>query len=80
MSNGPDESDAAARRRQRRALFNDARRKVERALGTADEAEELAKAAQAVLKAAEAGQIDLAGGELAALRAALARYHEAGGG
>ena len=75
----PREPDAA-RGRQRRAVLDDARRKVERALAVADAAEELAKAAQTVLRAAEAEQIDLRGAGFAALRAALARYRQAGGG
>jgi hypothetical protein len=55
--------------RGRRAVLDDARRKVERALAVGDAAEEVAKAAEAVLAANPADAP-----ELAALRAALARY------
>ena len=74
----PGESDAAGKRRLRRAVVDDMRRKTERALGVAAPAEELAKATQAVPSAAEAEHIDLEG--LSALRAALAHYREARGG
>ena len=53
------------------------RRKIERALAVADAAEELAKAAQAVLIAAKVEQIVLDSMGLSALRAALAKYREA---
>jgi len=55
--------------RGRRAVLDDARRKVERALAVGDAAEELAKGAEAVLAANPADAP-----ELSALRAALARY------
>jgi hypothetical protein len=73
----PGDSDAAAKRRPRRAVVDNMRRKIERALAVADAAEELAKAAQAVLIAAEAEQIVLDSMGLSALRAALAKYREA---
>ena len=72
----PGEPDAAAKRRQRRAVMDDARRKVERALAVADAAEEMAKAAHTVLIAAEAEQIDRRSMGFAELRAALARYRQ----
>jgi hypothetical protein len=56
---------------------DDMRRKIERVLIFAEAAEELARAAQAVLIAAEAEPMDFHGMGLGALRAALARYREA---
>ena len=50
------------------------RRKIERALAVQDAAEDLAKAAQAVLIAAEAEQIVLSRMGLNGLREALAKY------
>jgi len=52
------------------------RRRIERALATADAAEELAKAAQAALDVAE-GQVGPESTALNALRAALAKYRTA---
>ena len=52
------------------------RRKIERALAVGDAAEELAKAAQAVLNAPDAEQNVLHSTSLSALRAALARYRD----
>lgn len=51
-----------------------ARRPAERRLLAADAAEELAKAAETVLAAADAGQVDQARLGLGALRSALDRY------
>jgi len=62
------------RKSGRRAVLDDARRQVEQALLVADLAKELAEAATAVLSAAELEQIDPERPDLAALRAALARY------
>ena len=45
---------AAPKQRVRRAVVNDMRRKIERALGVADAAEELGIAVEAVLTAAKA--------------------------
>jgi hypothetical protein len=56
---------------------DDMRRKIERVVVFAEAAEELARAAQSVLVAAQAEAIDFHGMGLAALRAALARYREA---
>lgn len=75
----PAESDAASTRRPHRAVLNDARRKVERALAAAEAADDLAEAAEAVLTAAEAEQIDLDRLGVVTLRAALARYWKARG-
>jgi len=61
--------------RGRRAVLDDARRKVERALAVEDAAEDLAKAAETVVAAGPAHSP-----ELAALRAALARYRAMRGG
>ena len=69
----PD-SDAATKRRPRREVADAMRRKIERALAVADAAEDLAKAAQAVLIAAEAEQIVLSRMGLNGLREALAKY------
>lgn len=74
---GPGDSDPAAKRRPRRAVVDNMRRKIERALAVADAAEELAKAAQTVVIAAEAEQIALESMGLSALRSALAKYREA---
>jgi hypothetical protein len=73
----PGESDAAPKQRMRRAVVNDMRRKIEQALGTADAAAELERAAEAVLMAAEAEQVDPDSLRLSALRTALARYRQA---
>jgi hypothetical protein len=73
----PTEADAAPKLRQRRAVMNDAWRKVERALRVADAAEELASATDAVLLEAEQ---DGASTNITALRSALPRYRRAGGG
>jgi hypothetical protein len=56
---------------------DDMRRKMERVVVFAEAAEELARAAQSVLIAAEAEPSDFYGTGLAALCAALARYREA---
>lgn len=56
-------------------MLDDARRKVERALAVEDAAEDLAKAAETVVAAGPAHSP-----ELAALRAALARYRAMRGG
>jgi len=63
----------------RRAVVDSMRRKIERALAVSDAAEELSKAAQAVLIAAEADQIVLNSARLNELRAALARYRDVRG-
>jgi hypothetical protein len=62
--------------RRKRSVVDKMRRKIERALALGDAAEELAKAAQAVLIAAEAEQVVLERMDLSALRAALARYRD----
>ena len=72
----PAQSDAAAKRRLCRAIIDDTRRKIERKLLMEAAAEELAKAAQAVLMAAEAEKIDLNGTGFGALCTALAKYQE----
>jgi hypothetical protein len=69
-----------AAKRGRRVVLDEARRKVERALAVAEPAEELAQAAQAVLMAAQAEQIDFDSMSLSVLRAALAKYRAARGG
>jgi hypothetical protein len=79
-SPAPGESDAVAKRRQRRAVMDDTRRKIERTLLVATAADELARAAHAVLMAAEAEQIDVNSMGFGALSTALARYREARGG
>jgi len=61
----------------RRAVLNDARRTVERALFVASAADELAEAAQTVLSEAEAEQVDPERPDIASLSAALARYRKA---
>jgi hypothetical protein len=76
MPRRPDETGV----RGRREVLNEARRQVERALASAPAAEELAQAAQALLDAAEAGQIELDAKPLADLRAALAKYRKLAGG
>ena len=58
------------RSRRRRGVMNDARRTVERSLMVADAADELAKAAQSVLDAADPKDTTLV-----PLREALTRYH-----
>ena len=68
-----DESDESPNRR--RAVLDDARRRVERALALVDAAEELATAAEAVLRAAEA-EHDADRKDLAELRTALNRYRK----
>jgi len=72
----PNDREGAANRRPRRALVDKMRRKIERALAVGDAAEDLAKAAQAVLMAAEAEQLVLDSMDLSALRAALGRYRD----
>jgi hypothetical protein len=56
---------------------DDMRRKIARVVVFAEAAEELARAAQVALIAADAEPIDVEGMGLGALRAALARYREA---
>lgn len=75
----PKDADAATMRRPRRAVVDNMRRKIERALAVADAAEDLAKAAQAVVIAAEAEQMVLDSRALRALRRALTRYREVHG-
>jgi hypothetical protein len=67
-------SDAAENRRLRRAVLDDARRKIERALATADAAEELAAAAGAIVNGPAAQSPGLERADLRALRVALAKY------
>ena len=62
------------RSKRRRGVMNDARRTVERSLMVADAADELAKAAQSVLDAAEPKDA-----RFAPLRDALARYRTMSG-
>jgi hypothetical protein len=69
-------NDCAATPQARRAVLDNTRRKVERALAVEDTAEELAKSAQDVLNAADADQIVVGSEALSALRAALARYRK----
>ena len=66
----------SANQRPRRAVVDKMRRRIERALATADEAEELAKAAQAVLDAAEE-HVGLGRVDLKPLRDSVARYRAA---
>jgi len=61
------------RSRRRRAVLDDARRKVERALAVSEAADQLAAAAQDVLAGAEVGETDR-DVRLETLRAALATY------
>jgi hypothetical protein len=68
-----DERDEL-RSKRRRGVMNDARRTVERSLMVADAADELAKAAQSVLDAADPKDVGLA-----PLREALARYQALSG-
>ena len=65
--------------RPRRAVVDNMRRKIERALAVADAAEDLAKAAQAVLIVAGTEQIVLNHMGLSALRDALTKYREVHG-
>jgi len=65
------------RKSGRRAVLDDARRKVERALFVAGAADELAEAAQLVLSEAEVEQVAPERPDMAALRAALDRYRKA---
>src|SRR2546428_6562629 len=74
----PD-SDAATKRRPRREVADAMRRKIERALAVADAAEDLAKAAQAVLIVAGTEQIGLNRMGLSALRDPLTKYREGHG-
>jgi len=61
------------RSRRRRAVLDDARRKVERALAVSEAADQLAAAAQDVLAGAEVEETDR-DVRLETLRAALATY------
>ena len=70
------DADAVARSEARRAVMNDVRREVERHARIAVAAEELSKAAADVLARAETSGADVEGA-LAALRAALMKYHQA---
>ncbi len=63
-------------RRGRRAVLDEARRRVERALAAAAPAEELAAAARAVVIASEDRPLEPGSPELMALREALASYRE----
>ncbi len=72
----PQEPDASTKRRPRREVVDTMRRKIERALAVADAAADLAKAAQAVLIAAEAEQIAVKSAGINALRDALTKYRE----
>ncbi len=71
------EPSRGPRKPGRRAVLDDARRKVERALFVANAADELAEAAQMVLSAAEVEQLDPGRPDIAALSAGLARYRKA---
>ena len=62
--------------RPRRAVLDNARRKVERALAVTDAADQLANAAQTLLDAAELGHIAPQSPDLRALRDALAGYRQ----
>jgi hypothetical protein len=70
----PDLPAPAAKSGGRRAVMDDIRRRIERALAAADGAEQLAAAADAVLAAAEANPIGQDSTSLRALRDALVRY------
>ena len=59
------------------AESDDVRRKIARVVLFAEAAEDLARAAQGVLIAADPEQIDFEGMGLVALRTALVRYREA---
>jgi len=71
--------EAASKGRLRRPVLDDARRKVERALATVDAAQELARAAEAVVNSAETDLLGQESTGLSALRVALARYRAAHG-
>ena len=71
--------DAASKGWLRRAVLDDARRKVERALATVDAAQQLARAAETVVNSAETDPLGLESTGLSALRVALARYRAADG-
>ena len=73
----PEQADEASRRRARRAVVDDTRRRIERALVVAEAAEELAQAAESALGPAETERIGLDSESLSALRAALAKYRQA---
>ena len=75
----PQDEDSVTKRRPRRAVVDNMRRKIERALAVADAAEDLAKAAQAVLIVAGTEQIGLNRMGLSALRDALTKYREVHG-
>jgi len=75
MPRRPDETEV----RGRREVFNQARRQVERALAGAPAAEELARAAQALLDAAEAGGIEKESMAVADLCEALVKYRKLAG-
>jgi hypothetical protein len=65
--------------RGRRAVLDDARRKVERALALTDAADDLARAAQAVLLSAEERNVEDQRRQLEALRSALEKYRRLSG-
>jgi hypothetical protein len=62
--------------RGRRALLDEARRKVERSLAISEVAAELVRAAEATLAAARAGQVEVDQAVLDELSAAVAKYRE----
>ena len=76
----PAETGRTGQGRGRRAVVDEMRRKVERALLVAEAAEELALAAEAALLAAESERVDADASHVSALRAALARYRQVSGG
>jgi len=75
----PGEPDAAAKRDCAGRSWTTCVGRSSGRWGSRPAAEELAKAAQAVLRAAEAERIDLDSMSLNALRAALAEYREVRG-
>ena len=75
----PQDEGSVTKQRPRRAVVDNMRRKIERALAVADAAEDLAKAAQAVLIVAGTEQIGLNRMGLSALRDALTKYREVHG-
>jgi len=77
MRGNPRGPEDVARSRRRRGVLDDARRRVERSLMTTEASDELARAAEEVLMAADAAHIDP--DRLAGLRSALAGYRRARG-
>jgi hypothetical protein len=64
---------------RRREVLNDARRRVERALGSADAADELASLVEGLLIKAESGQVQLDAETVDALQRTVARYRATNG-